>query len=54
MGVSDETYFDLILEAESEANFVNILNSIYSDDCEKMAIGEIVRQVTEVMRIDRR
>ena len=44
MGVSDETFFDLILEAESETSFVNILNSIYSDDCEKMTIREIVRQ----------
>lgn len=44
MGVSDETFFDLILEAESEESFVNILNSIYSDDCEKITIGEIVRQ----------
>lgn len=43
MGVSDETFFDLILEAESEASFINILDSIYSDDCEKMTIGEIIK-----------
>lgn len=43
MGVSDETFFDLILEAESETSFINIINSIYSVDCEKMTIGEIVK-----------
>lgn len=43
MGVSDETFFDLILEAESEASFTKILDSIYSVDCEKMTIGGIVK-----------